>query len=199
MSFVLDPLPYAYDALAPYMSAETLEFHHDKHHAAYVTNANNLIKGTEWEGKPIEEVIKGAYGKNAPVFNNVAQIYNHAEFWKYLKPAGGGKVPGKVEKALVQAFGSVEKALDDLAQAGVTQFGSGWAWLAVKDGKVAVSKTPNAENPLIHGATPILTVDVWEHAYYIDYRNRRPDFIKTVLGHLVNWDYVEAQYEKAVG
>jgi Fe-Mn family superoxide dismutase len=203
MSFVLDPLPYAYDALAPYMSAETLEFHHDKHHAAYVTNANNLVKGTEFEGKPMEEVIKTAHGKHAGVFNNVAQIYNHAEFWKYLKPAAkgdsSGKVPGKVEKALVEAFGSVEKAMDDLAQAGVTQFGSGWAWLEVKDGKVAVSKTPNAENPLIHGATPILTVDVWEHAYYIDYRNRRPDFIKTVLQNLVNWDYVEAQYEKAVG
>ncbi len=199
MSFVLDPLPYAHDALAPFMSAETLEFHHDKHHAAYVTNANNLIKGTEWEGKSMEEVIKSSHGKNPGVFNNVAQIYNHAEFWKYLKPAGGGKVPGKVEKALVGAFGSVEKALEDLAQAGVTQFGSGWAWLAVKDGKVDVSKTPNAENPLIHGASPILTVDVWEHAYYIDYRNRRPDFIKTVLANLVNWEYVEAQFEKAIG
>jgi Fe-Mn family superoxide dismutase len=199
MSFVLDPLPYAYDALAPHMSAETLEFHHDKHHAAYVNNANNLIKGTEWEGQSIEAVITGSHGKNAAVFNNVAQIYNHAEFWKYLKPAGGGKVPGKVEKALVEAFGSVDKALEELANAGVTQFGSGWAWLAVKDGKVSVSKTPNAENPLIHGATPILTVDVWEHAYYIDYRNRRPDFIKTVLGNLVNWEYVEAQLEKAVG
>ena len=199
MSFVLDPLPYAYDALAPHMSAETLEFHHDKHHAAYVNNANNLIKGTEWEGLPIEQVITGSHGKNPAVFNNVAQIWNHAEFWKYLKPHGGGKVPGKVEKALIEAFGSVEKALEDLANAGVTQFGSGWAWLAVKDGKVAVSKTPNAENPLIHGATPILTVDVWEHAYYIDYRNRRPDFVKTVLDNLVNWEYVEAQLEKAVG
>ncbi len=199
MSFVLDPLPYAYDALAPHMSAETLEFHHDKHHAAYVNNANNLIKGTEWEGLSMEQAIKGSHGKNPGVFNNVAQIYNHAEFWKYLKPNGGGKVPGKVEKALVDAFGAVDKALEDLANAGVTQFGSGWAWLQVKDGKVSVSKTPNAENPLIHGATPILTVDVWEHAYYIDYRNRRPDFIKTVLNHLVNWEYVEAQLEKAMG
>ncbi len=199
MSFVLDPLPYAYDALAPHMSAETLEFHHDKHHAAYVNNANNLIKGTEWEGLPMGQVIKGSHGKNPAVFNNVAQIYNHAEFWKYLKPNGGGKVPGKVEKALVEAFGSVDKALEELANAGVTQFGSGWAWLQVKDGKVSVSKTPNAENPLIHGASPILTVDVWEHAYYIDFRNRRPDFIKTVLNHLVNWEYVEAQFEKAMG
>ena len=203
MSFVLDPLPYAYDALAPHMSAETLEFHHDKHHAAYVNNANNLIKGTEWEGLPMEQVITGSHGKNPAVFNNVAQIYNHAEFWKCLKPAAkgnsSGKVPGKVEKGLVEAFGSVDKALEDLANAGVTQFGSGWAWLQVKDGKVSVSKTPNAENPLIHGATPILTVDVWEHAYYIDYRNRRPDFIKTVLAHLVNWEYVEAQYAKAMG
>ena len=198
MSFVLDPLPYAYDALAPHISAETLEFHHDKHHAAYVNNANNLIKGTEWEGQSIEQVITGSYGKNAPVFNNVAQIYNHAEFWKYLKKDGGGAVPAKVEKALVESFGSVEKALEELAQAGVTQFGSGWAWLAVKDGKVAVSKTPNAENPLIHGASPILTIDVWEHAYYIDYRNSRPDFIKTVISNLVNWEYVEAQFEKAI-
>ncbi len=199
MSLVLDPLPYAYDALQPYMSAETLEFHHDKHHAAYVTNGNNLLKGTEWEGLPIEQIITGSHGKNAPVFNNAAQVWNHAEFWKYLKPNGGGKVPGKVEKALIEGIGSVEKALEDLAQAGVTQFGSGWAWLAVKDGKVAVSKTPNAENPQIHGATPILTIDVWEHAYYIDYRNRRPDFIKTVIGNLVNWEYVEAQLEKALG
>jgi len=114
-----------------------------------------------------------------------------------LKKDGGGAVPAKVEKALVESFGSVEKALEELAQAGVTQFGSGWAWLAVKDGKVAVSKTPNAENPLIHGASPILTIDVWEHAYYIDYRNRRPDFIKTVISNLVNWEYVEAQFEKA--
>ncbi len=199
MSFVLDPLPYAHDSLQPYMSAETLEFHHDKHHAAYVNNANNLIKGTEWEGLPMEQVITGSHGKNPAVFNNVAQIWNHAEFWKYLKPNGGGKVPGKVEKALIEGCGSVEKALEDLSQAGLTQFGSGWAWLAVKDGKVAVSKTPNAENPLIHGALPILTIDVWEHAYYIDYRNRRPDFIKTVIGNLVNWEYVEAQLEKAMG
>ncbi|MCI4677985.1 superoxide dismutase [Rhodoblastus acidophilus] len=199
MSFVLDPLPYAYDALAPHMSAETLEFHHDKHHAAYVNNANNLIKGTEWEGLPMEQVITGSFGKNPGVFNNVAQIYNHAEFWKYLKPNGGGKVPGKVEKALVEAFGSVDKALEELANAGATQFGSGWAWLQVKDGKVSVAKTPNAENPLVHGASPILTIDVWEHAYYIDYRNLRPKFIKTVIDSLINWEYVEAQYEKAMG
>jgi Fe-Mn family superoxide dismutase len=203
MSFVLDPLPYAYDALAPHMSAETLEFHHDKHHAAYVNNANNLIKGTEWEGLSMEQVIKGSHGKNPGVFNNVAQIYNHAEFWKYLKPNAkgdsSGKVPGKVEKALVEAFGSVDKAMEELANAGVTQFGSGWAWLQVKDGKVSVSKTPNAENPLIHGAAPIMTIDVWEHAYYIDYRNLRPKFIKTVIDSLINWEYVEAQFEKAMG
>ncbi|WP_298352830.1 superoxide dismutase [Rhodoblastus sp.] len=199
MSFVLDPLPYAYDALAPHMSAETLEFHHDKHHAAYVNNANNLIKGTEWEGLSMDQVIKGSHGKNPAVFNNVAQIYNHAEFWKYLKPNGGGKVPGKVEKALIETFGSVDKALEELANAGVTQFGSGWAWLQVKDGKVSVSKTPNAENPLIHGASPIMTIDVWEHAYYIDYRNLRPKFIKTVIDSLINWEYVEAQFEKAMG
>lgn len=197
MSFTLPELPYAYEALQPYMSKETLEYHHDKHHLAYVNNANNLIKDSGLEGKSLEEVVKDSFGKNAPLFNNAAQHYNHLHFWKWMKPNGGGAVPGKVEKAIVESLGSLAKAKEDFIQAGVTQFGSGWAWLAVKDGKVIVSKTPNGENPLVHGATPILGVDVWEHSYYIDYRNRRPDYLKAFVDNLINWEYVEELYEKA--
>jgi Fe-Mn family superoxide dismutase len=199
MSFTLPELPYAYEALQPYMSKETLEYHHDKHHAAYVTNANNLIKGSGLEGESLEEVVKDSFGKNAPLFNNAAQHYNHLHFWNWLKPNGGGAIPGTVEKAIVEGLGSVEKAKADFIQAGVSQFGSGWAWLAIKDGKVIVSKTANGENPLVHGAIPILGVDVWEHSYYIDYRNRRPDYLKAFVDNLINWDYVEELYLKAIG
>jgi len=198
MSFELPPLPYAYDALQPYMSKETLEFHHDKHHQAYVTTGNNLMKGTEFEGKSVEEVVKGSYGKNQPLFNNAGQHYNHIHFWKWMKPNGGGtKMPGAVEKAIVDGVGSLDKFKEDCVQAGVSQFGSGWAWLALKNGKVEVMKTPNGENPLVHGAKPILGVDVWEHSYYLDYRNRRPDYLKAFLDHLVNWEHVEKMLNEA--
>jgi superoxide dismutase, Fe-Mn family len=198
MSFALPDLPYPYEALQPYLSRETLEFHHDKHHAGYVTNANTLLKDSGLEGKSLEEIVKETYGKNVPLFNNAAQHYNHSEYWKSIKANGGGKVPGALEKALIAAFGSIEKVKQELVQAGTTQFGSGWAWLVVKDGKIAVAKTGNAENPLLHGATPILTVDVWEHTYYIDYRNRRPDYLKAFVDNLVNWDYVAERYDAAV-
>src|SRR5256885_42377 len=175
MSFTLPDLPYKYDALAPYMSRETLEYHHDKHHLAYVNNANNLIKGTEWEGKSLEDVVKGAFGKNAGLYNNAGQHYNPLHFWQWMKPNGGGdKIPGNLEKKIIADLGSVAKMKEDFVQAGVTQFGSGWAWLTVKDGKIIITKTANGENPLVHGGKPILGVDVWEHSYYIDYRNRRP-------------------------
>ena len=198
MTFTLPELPYAHDALAPYMSKETLEFHHDKHHLAYVTNGNALLKGTEWENKPLAEIVKGSFGKNVALFNNAAQHYNHTEFWKWLKPMGGGAIPGALEKALIGSLGSVEKAKADLIQAGVTQFGSGWAWLSVVDGKIVATKTANGENPLVHGGQPILGVDVWEHSYYIDYRNRRPDYLKAVVDNLVNWEYVAELYVAAV-
>ncbi len=197
MSFTLPELPYAYDALGPYMSKETLEFHHDKHHQAYVTNGNNLLKGTEFEGKPLEDVVRGSFGKNAPLFNNAGQHYNHIHFWKWMKPNGGGKIPSELEKALIDGFGSVDKAKADLAAAGAGQFGSGWAWLAVVNGKVVATKTPNGENPLVHGGAPILGVDVWEHSYYIDYRNRRPDYLKAFVDNLVNWEYVAELYAAA--
>jgi Fe-Mn family superoxide dismutase len=180
------------------MSKETLEFHHDKHHQAYVTTGNNLMKGTEFEGKSVEEVVKGSYGKNQPLFNNAGQHYNHIHFWKWMKPNGGGtKMPGAVEKAIVDGVGSLDKFKEDFVQAGVSQFGSGWAWLALKNGKVEVMKTPNGENPLVHGAKPILGVDVWEHSYYLDYRNRRPDYLKAFLDHLVNWEHVEKMLNEA--
>ncbi len=184
MSFTLPPLPYAHDALQPFMSKETLEFHHDKHHQAYVTAGNNLLKDSGLEGKSLEDIVRESYGKNAGLFNNAGQHYNHTHFWQWMKPNGGGQPPAAIEKA-------------DFVQAGVTQFGSGWAWLAVKDGKLAIMKTPNGENPLVHGAKPILGVDVWEHSYYIDYRNRRPDYIKAFLDHLVNWEHVEAMHHAA--
>jgi len=198
MSFTLPDLPYAYESLAPYLSKETLEYHHDKHHATYVTNANNLLKDSGLEGKSLEEIIKDSYGKNVPLFNNAAQHYNHTEYWKSIKPNGGGAIPGALEKALIDSFGSVDKAKEELVAAGTTQFGSGWAWLSVKDGKSSVSKTGIADNPLTQGATPILTVDVWEHTYYIDYRNRRPDYLKAFVESLVNWEYVAEQYAKAI-
>jgi len=198
MSFTLPDLPYAHDALQPYLSKETLEYHHDKHHNAYVNTGNDLLKGSGLEDKPLEDIIKESFGKNAPLFNNAAQHYNHSEYWKSMKPNGGGAIPGNLEKALIESFGSVDKAKADLIAAGQTQFGSGWAWLSVKDGKLVISKTPNAESPLVHGETPILTLDVWEHGYYIDFRNRRPDYLKTFVENLVNWDYVAEGYEKAI-
>ena len=197
MAFTLPDLPYSHDALAPFMSKETLEFHHDKHHQAYVTNGNNLLKGTEWEDKPLEEVVTGSFGKNQGLFNNAGQHYNHMHFWKWMKPQGGGKPSGALEAALTDGFGSLEAAHKAFIDAGTTQFGSGWAWFAVKDGKVVAMKTPNGENPLVHGAKPILGVDVWEHSYYIDYRNRRPDYLKAFLESLVNWDYVDELYQAA--
>ncbi len=198
MSFTLPELPYAHDALQPFLSKETLEYHHDKHHNAYVNTANDLLKGSDLEGKSLEEVITASHGKNVPLFNNAAQHYNHSEYWKSMKPNGGGKIPGTLEKALIESFGSIDKMKEELIKAGQTQFGSGWAWLAVKDGKLVIMKTPNGENPLVHGGKPILGCDVWEHSYYIDYRNRRPDYLKAFLDHLVNWDYVTEMYEAAM-
>ena len=198
MSFTLPDLPYPHDALQPFMSRDTLEYHHDKHHLAYVNNLNNLIKGTEWEGKSLDEVVTGSFGKNPGVFNNAGQHYNHIFFWKWMKPHGGGASPGRLEKALAESLGSVDQAKQDFIQAGTTQFGSGWAWLAVKDGKIVVLKSPNGENPLVMGAKPILGVDVWEHSYYIDYRNRRPDYLKAFVDSLVNWEEVDRLYGEAV-
>jgi Fe-Mn family superoxide dismutase len=196
MSFTLPALPYAYDALEPYMSRETLEYHHDKHHNAYVTAGNNLLKGSGLEDKPVEEVVKGAFGKNAGLFNNAAQHYNHSHFWNWMKKGGGGQPPEKLLKKINEDLGGYDKFKEDFVQAGATQFGSGWCWVAWKDGKLAITKTANGENPLVHGGTPILGCDVWEHSYYIDYRNRRPDYLKAFVDSLINWDYVERLYDQ---
>ena len=193
VTFTLPDLPYAHDALAPHMSQETLEFHHDKHHLAYVNAGNDLVKDTPYASMSLDEICKKAFAeKNQAIINQVGQHYNHTHFWNWIKPNGGGsKMPGKVE-ALVSAYGGFDKMKADFIQAGVTQFGSGWAWLAVKDGKLEVTKTPNGENPLMHGMQPILGCDVWEHSYYIDFRNARPKYLESFIDNLVNWDYVES-------
>ena len=198
MTFKLPELPYAYDALAPYMSAETLQFHHDKHHLAYVDNGNKAIAGTPYESMSLEEICKKAFAeKNAPIINNAGQHYNHTHFWPWMKKGGGGKkLPAKLQAMVDKDLGGYDKMRADFVQAGVTQFGSGWAWIIAKDGKLAISKSPNGENPLMRGASPILGVDVWEHSYYIDYRNARPKYLEAWFDNLVNWEYVESMLPK---
>ena len=193
MALELPALPYAYDALAPFMSKETLEFHHDKHHMAYVTNGNNLLKDSPLASRSIEDICKQAFAdKTAGLINNVGQHYNHNHFWHWMKKGGGGnKLPGKLSAKVTSDLGGFDKFRADFVQAGLTQFGSGWCWLVVKDGKLAVTKTPNGENPLMHGAQPLLGCDVWEHSYYIDYRNARQKYLEAFVDNLVNWDYVE--------
>ncbi len=198
MAFDLPELPYAYDSLGPYMSAETLEFHHDKHHQAYVTNGNNLLAGSGLEGKSLEDIVTGSFGTHAGLFNNAAQHYNHVHFWQWMSPSGGGtSLPGALQAKIDSDLGSYDAFREAFIQAGVTQFGSGWCWLALKEGKLEVMKTPNGENPLVHGATPLLGCDVWEHSYYIDYRNARPKYLEAFMDNLVNWEYVEALFSAA--
>lgn len=198
MTFKLPDLPYAHDALGPVMSAETLEFHHDKHHQAYVDNGNKLLDDSDLKGKSLEDIVKGSHGTNAGLFNNAAQHYNHLHFWQWMKPNGGGdKLPGALASKIDEDLGGYGAFKEAFIQAGLTQFGSGWCWLALKDGKLEVTKTPNGENPLVHGATPLLGCDVWEHSYYIDYRNARPKYLEAFVDSLINWDYVAELYEAA--
>lgn len=197
MAFELPKLPYAYDALGEFMSAETFEYHHDKHHQAYVSNGNKLLEGSGLEGKSLEDVVTGSFGKNAGLFNNAAQHYNHLHFWNWMKPNGGGAIPGALEAKIIADLGSVEAFRGAFINAGMTQFGSGWAWLTLANGKLEVTKTANGENPLVHGGTPLLGVDVWEHSYYIDYRNARPKYLEAFFDNMVNWEYVAELFEKA--
>ena len=192
MAFTLPDLPYAADALEPHMSAQTFSFHHAKHHAAYVTNLNNLIKGTDLETKSLEEVILASAGDASKVgiFNNSAQVWNHTFFWNCMKPNGGGKPTGAIAEKIDADLGGYDKFVEEFKAAATTQFGSGWAWLVLENGKLKIVKTGNADLPMAHGMTALLTVDVWEHAYYLDYQNRRPDFVQAFLDHLVNWDFV---------
>jgi Fe-Mn family superoxide dismutase len=195
MPFELPALPYDKKALAPHISEETLEFHHGKHHAAYVNKLNELLAGKPEASKSLEDVIMGA--GEGPVFNNAAQIWNHTFYWSSMKPNGGGKPTGDLAAAIERDFGGFDKFSAAFADAGATQFGSGWAWLVQnKDGKLAVTKTPNADLPMKHGQKALLTMDVWEHAYYIDFRNARPKYIETFLKSLANWDFALANLKK---
>jgi Fe-Mn family superoxide dismutase len=180
------------------MSKETLEFHHDKHHQAYVTNGEKLLAGSGLEILPLEDIVKESFGKNAGLFNNAGQHYNHVHFWNWMKPNGGGnKLPGQLQAAIDSDLGGFDKFRADFIAAGTTQFGSGWAWLSLKNGKLEVSKTANGESPLVYGGKPLLGVDVWEHSYYIDYRNARPKYLEAWFDNLVNWEHVERLYEEA--
>jgi len=190
MAHTLPPLPYAQDALAPHLSKETFEYHYGKHHQAYVTNLNNLIPGTEFENMALEDIVKKSSGG---VYNNAAQIWNHTFYWNCLSPNGGGKPTGALLRAIEKNFGSFDDFRASFKDACITQFGSGWGWLVEDDGgRLTIMKTANADLPLAHGRKALLTCDVWEHAYYIDFRNRRADYIEVFFNHLVNWDYVES-------
>ena len=187
----LPELPYAYDSLAPYMSKETLEFHHDKHHNTYVVNANKIIEDNNINYDNLESLVKNSHSSNQGLFNNAAQHWNHIEFWQWMKPNGGGNIPSELESQIVEDFGSFDKFRADFIAAGATQFGSGWCWLVKgADGKLSVTKTPNGENPIIHGQKVLLGCDVWEHSYYIDYRNARPKYLEAFIDNLVNWERV---------
>ncbi len=192
MAINLPNLPYGKDALAPYISANTLDFHYGKHHKAYVDNLNKLIAGTDLQEKPLEEIIKIAAKDSAKagIFNNAAQIWNHSFYWQCLKKSGGGTPTGTIGTKITAAWGSYDKFAEELKNVGVTQFGSGWAWLVLEGNQLKITKTANADTPIAHGQKPLLTIDVWEHAYYLDYQNRRPDYLSAVIQNLINWDFV---------
>ena len=200
MAFQQPPLPYDFNALEQYgMKGETFEYHYGKHHKAYVDNLNKLTEGTELADKSLEDVIQASFrdASKVGIFNNAAQVWNHTFFWNSLKPQGGGQPSGTLADKINQDFGSFDKFKEEFTNAATTQFGSGWAWLIDDGGTLKVIKTPNAENPLAYGQKALLTLDVWEHAYYIDYRNARPAFIKNFLDNLVNWDFAAENLAKA--
>jgi Fe-Mn family superoxide dismutase len=199
MAFELPPLPYAETALEPHISAKTLEFHHGKHHKAYVDTLNKLVEGAPEADMSLEEIIVATHHDDAKIaiFNNAAQAWNHAFFWPCMSKDGGGKPDGDLKKAIDQDFGRLDNFLKEFKEAATTQFGSGWAWLVLDAGKLKVIKTSNAINPIAGGQAALLTCDVWEHAYYLDYQNRRADFVDAFLEHLVNWDFVAENVAKA--
>ena len=199
MAYQLPPLPYDYTALEPYISKKTLEFHHDKHHAAYVNNYNAAVAGTDLDSISLEAAIKAVAGDpaKAGIFNNAAQAWNHSFYWNCIKPNGGGVPTGALAAKIDADFGSFDKFVEAFKAAGATQFGSGWAWLVLDNGTLKVTKTLNAENPITAGQIPLLTMDVWEHAYYLDYQNRRPDYISDFITKLINWDFVAANLAAA--
>jgi Fe-Mn family superoxide dismutase len=197
MPITLPDLPYGKKALEPFISARTLEFHHGKHHKAYVDNTNKLIDGTDLATTDLESIVKKAGGdpSKAGLFNNAAQVWNHTFYWNCMKPNGGGLPAGNVLQKINSDLGGYEKFVEGFKNAGITQFGSGWAWLILKDGRLEITKSANADTPLAHGSKPVLVADVWEHAYYLDYQNRRPDYLTTFIDKLINWDFVNSCLE----
>jgi Fe-Mn family superoxide dismutase len=197
--FTLPPLPYADGALAPVISANTIGFHYGKHHKTYVDNLNNLVKGTAYEGATLEKIIADSAGKadQAGIFNNSAQIWNHTFYWNSLKPNGGGKPSGKLAAMIDSDLGGFDNFKKELAATTVSQFGSGWGWLVVDGGKLKIVKTGNAEVPFTKGQKPLLTIDVWEHAYYLDYQNKRADYVNALIDKLLNWDFAAENLAKA--
>ena len=197
MAFTLPRLPYEKNALEPYISANTLDFHHGKHHQAYVDNLNKLVEGAEPSGQTLENIIHASAKDpaKAGIFNNAAQVWNHTFYWHSLKKDGGGMPSGKLLERLDKDFGSYDKFREAFKQAGTTQFGSGWAWLVEENGTLKITKTSNADLPMVHGQKALIACDVWEHAYYLDYQNRRADYIDVFLDHLVNWDFAEKNLE----
>jgi superoxide dismutase, Fe-Mn family len=197
--FTLPPLPYPENALDPVISANTLSFHYGKHHKAYVDNLNKLAAGTEYESMPLEQVIRDTAGKpdKTGVFNNAAQVWNHTFYWNCMRHGGGGKPSGRIAQMIDSDLGGYDNFKKEFATACTTQFGSGWGWLVAEGGKLRLMKTPNAEVPFTKGATPLLTIDVWEHAYYLDYQNRRPDYANAVIEKLLNWDFAAQNLSRA--
>ena len=195
MAITLPDLPYAKDALAPHISENTIQFHYGKHHSTYVTNVNKLVEGiSDLADQSLEEIIKKTVNDSSltAVFNNAAQVWNHSFYWKCMKPRGGGTPSGVIAGMIHSSFGSYDKFIEQFKNAGITQFGSGWAWLVMNGDKLEITKTSNADTPLAHGLKPLLTVDVWEHAYYLDYQNKRPDYLSVFVEHLVNWNFVNS-------
>jgi len=194
MAISLPVLPYKKNALAPYISQQTIEYHYGKHHNAYVINTNRLIEGTDLSDQDLETIIKKTSkdASKSSIFNNAAQVWNHSFYWACMKPGGGGPPSGTIAERIASDFGSYEKFVEQFKDAGMTQFGSGWAWLILRDNHLDLMKTSNADTPLAHGLKPLLTVDVWEHAYYLDYQNKRADYLGSFLEHLISWEFVNS-------
>lgn len=194
--FNLPKLPYETKALEPFISENTFSYHYGKHHLAYVNNLNNLIKDTELSAQTIDQIILATAKdpSKSGIFNNAAQVWNHTFYWHSMRPQGGGEPKGKIREQIEKDFGGFQKFVEEFKNAGATQFGSGWAWLVLENGKLKVTKTPNADMPMVHGQKPLLTVDVWEHAYYLDYQNRRPDYLGIFLEKLANWEFAENNF-----
>jgi Fe-Mn family superoxide dismutase len=195
MAITLPALPYAIDALAPYISQNTIEFHYGKHHKTYVDNANKLLADTDMADAALEDIIRKVAGDagKVGVFNNCAQVWNHSFYWQCMKPGGGGKATGPIAAKIDATWGSFDKFAEEFKNAGMTQFGSGWAWLVLDGDALKITKTGNADTPIAHGLKALLTVDVWEHAYYLDYQNRRADYLATFVDKLINWDFVNSR------